>query len=346
MKKKRILVLVHESLVPPDNPEGFSELEVLEWKTEYDVIVTLKEMGHEVDVIGLSSDVDVLLNTIQTFRPDICFNLLEEFHQVPTYDQHVVSLMELLKQPYTGCNPQGLMLAHDKSISKQILAHQGVQTPCFITVPMGKKIPRPVPLNYPLFVKSSTEDASLGISQASVVHDQKQLVKRVEFIHSSTQSGALIEEYIDGRELYVGVLGNNNVETFPIWELDFSNMPSHAYRIATRKVKWDPKYQKKNGIITAAATDISRNLKQEIERCSKLSYRVLHMSGYARMDFRLTHKGEVFLLEANPNPNLSYGEDLAESAEMIGINYEALLSRIIDLGLCYEAAWKQTEVDY
>ena len=102
MKKKRILVLVHESLVPPDNPEGFSELEVLEWKTEYDVIVTLREMGHEVDVVGLSSDLDVLLNAIQAFRPDICFNLLEEFHQVPTYDQHVVSLMELLKQPYTG----------------------------------------------------------------------------------------------------------------------------------------------------------------------------------------------------------------------------------------------------
>ena len=340
MKKKRILVLVHESLVPPDNPEGFSELEILEWKTEYDVIVTLREMGHEVDVVGLSSDLDVLLNAIQAFRPDICFNLLEEFHQVPTYDQHVVSLMELLKQPYTGCNPHGLTLAHDKSISKQILAHQGVPTPCFITVPLGKKIPEPIPLNYPLFVKSSTEDASLGISQASVVHDQKQLVKRVAFIHSRTQSDALIEEYIDGRELYVGVLGNNNLETFPIWELDFSKMPSHAHRIATRKVKWDPKYQKKNGITPALATDLSRNLKQEIERCSKLSYRVLHMSGYARMDFRLTDKGEVFLLEANPNPNLSYGEDLAESAEMIGINYESLLSRIIDLGLCYEAAWK------
>ena len=340
MKKKRILVLVHESLVPPDNPEGFSELEVLEWKTEYDVIVTLREMGHEVDVVGLSSDLDVLLNAIQAFRPDICFNLLEEFHQVPTYDQHVVSLMELLKQPYTGCNPHGLTLAHDKSISKQILAQQGVPTPCFITVPLGKKIPEPIPLNYPLFVKSSTEDASLGISQASVVHDQKQLVKRVAFIHSRTQSDALIEEYIDGRELYVGVLGNNNLETFPIWELDFSKMPSHAHRIATRKVKWDPKYQKKNGITTALATALSSNLKQEIERGRKLSYRVLHMSGYARMDFRLTDKGEVFLLEANPNPNLSYGEDLAESAEMIGINYESLLSRIIDLGLCYEAAWK------
>ncbi len=189
-------------------------------------------------------------------------------------------------------------------------------------------------------MKSVVEDASLGISQASIVSDDQALAQRVEFVHQHAGSDAMVEQYIEGRELYVGVIGNRRLETFPIWEMVFSKMPEDVARIATAKVKWDRQYQKKHGIDTHAATDLPPGLDVRIAQLCKRVYRALNMSGYARMDLRLRDDGRVFVLEANANPNLSYGEDFSESAEQAGINFEALLQRIINLGLRYEAPWK------
>jgi D-alanine-D-alanine ligase len=340
MKKLRVLVLMHEALVPPDTLEGHSDEEVLEWKTEFDVLHTLRDMGHEAVPLGVSDDLGIIRKAILEDKPHLVFNLLEEFHSVAHYDQNVVSYLELMRQPYTGCNPRGLLLSHDKALCKKILAYHRIPTPRFAVFPQGRAVKPSKRLKYPLLVKSNSEDASLGISQASVVQTDEKLKERVEFIHEQVKTDALVEEFIEGRELYVGVIGNRRLQTFPVWEMLFKNWPDDVPRIATRTVKWNTKFQKKHGIDTQAAQDLSAEAVERIQRLSKRVYRALTLSGYARMDFRMSVDGRFYVLEANPNPNLSFGEDFAESAEKEGVSYEALLQRIMSLGQRYEAAWK------
>ncbi|MBX3413447.1 MAG: D-alanine--D-alanine ligase [Pirellulales bacterium] len=340
MKKRRVLVLMHEDLVPPDSIEGVTDEEMAPWKTEYDVVAGLTNLGHDVRPLGVRTDLGVILEAIESWNPHVAFNLLEEFHGVAVYDMHVVSYLELLQRAYTGCNPRGLMLAHDKALSKKILTYHRIAVPDFAVFPKGKAVRRPRGLEFPLLVKSSTEDASLGISQASVVHSDDKLVDRVAFIHEQLGTDALVEQYIEGRELYVGVIGNRRLQTFNTWEMLFNKMPEGLARIASAKVKWDFKYQAKYGITTDRARDLPEGLEAALEKLSKRIYRTLEMSGYARMDFRLREDGKIFVLEANPNPNLAYGEDFAESAETSGVNYEELLQRILNLGLSYQAEWQ------
>ena len=338
MKPLRVLAMVAENLVPPESLEGRTDKEIDEWKTEYDVITTLREMGHQVEVLGVSDDLTPIRSAILKRTPNIAFNLLEEFHGVVTYDQAIVSYLELMRQPYSGCNPRGLLLSKDKALSKKILSYHRIPSPRFAVFPLRRKVKRPQKLKFPIFVKSVIDDASLGISQGSVVYDDKELAERVAFVHEHTLADALAEEFIEGRELYVGVLGNDRLQTFPIWELWFTK--SDAPIIATRKVKWDRNYQEKLGVKTGLAKDLPEIAQKQIARICKRVYKALDLSGYARMDLRLRPDGKVFVLEANANPNLSYGEDFAESAEKSGLSYEDLLSRIIGLGMRYRAPWK------
>ncbi len=342
-RKLRILVLMHESLVPPDSLEGYSDKEINEWKTEYDVMAFLENAGHEVRALGLHDNLGDLRQAITEWKPDIAFNLLEEFQGIVNYDQYVVAYLELMRQPYTGCNPRGMLLSRDKVLSKQILSYHRIPTPQFAIVRRGRVLRVPKKLKFPLFVKSATEDASLGIAQASIVEDEAHLRERIEFVHEHTGTDALVEEYIEGRELYVGVLGNQRLSTLPVWEMDFGTLPAVQAGIATRKVKWDLEYQKKHGIQTSRATRLGATGETQLVRLTKRIYRALYMSGYARMDFRMTPDGRVYVLEANCNPNLSYGEDFSEAAAAGGISYDALLHRIIRLGLSYEAEWRLDE---
>ena len=340
MKKLRALVLMHESLIPPDSMDGYTEEEILEWKTEFDVVNTLKEIGHKVLPLGVYDDLGDLRRAGEDFKPHIWFNLLEEFHGVGMYDQHVVSYLELMKQHYTGCNPRGLLLAHDKPLAKKILSFHRIRSPSFFVVPRGKKTRMPASAEFPLLVKSASEDASLGITNASVVRDETSLSDRVEYIHRETETDALVESYIEGRELYVGVMGNRQLKVFPIWEMVFENaQPGHPV-IATSRVKWDTAHQKKLGVKTYKAKGLSPEIENKIVRVCKRVYKALSLSGYARIDLRLREDGSVFVIEANPNPNLSFGEDFAESADSVGIGYEELLQKIITLGLNYQAAWR------
>ena len=343
MKPLRVLVLMHESLVPPASLKGYTDKEIDEFRTEYDVTAHLEKAGHTVRALGLGDNLSELRTAIMEWKPDIAFNLLEEFQGIVTYDQHVVAFLELMRQPYTGCNPRGMMISRDKVLSKQILAYHRIPTPGFALFRRGQRYKLPRRLKFPLFVKSATEDASLGISQASVVHDAEKLKERIEFIHEQTSSDALVEEYIEGRELYVGVMGNDRLRTFPVWEMDFGTLPDVMAGIATRKVKWDRRYQKKHGIRTAAAANLPEGAGAYLDKLSKRIYRALYLSGYARMDFRMRPDGSVFVLEANANPNISQKEDFAESAQAVGIDYSALLEQIIRLGCNYEAAWRIDE---
>ena len=340
MKSLRILVLVHPSLMPPESVEGYTDQQIDDWRTEYDVITTLRAVGHEVRCLGVLDSLTELRAAITEWKPDVVFNLLEEFNGIVTYDQHVVAFLELMEQPYTGCNPRGLLLSRDKPLCKQLLAYHRIPTAQFAVLRKGIKFRVPPRLRYPLFVKSATEDASLGISQASVVGDPQQLRDRVAFIHDQVGTDALVEEYIDGREVYVGVLGNERLTRLPVWELSFGSLGSNQAGIATRKVKWDRKYQQRHGITRQAAVDLPPPVVASLDRLSRRIYKSLGLSGYARMDFRVRADGQVFMLEANANPCLAQAEDFSQSALSAGIGYQDLLTRIIALGMGYKAEWR------
>ena len=337
-KPLRILLLCHESLVPPESIEGLSDAEIAPFKTEFDVYATLREMGHHVRCAGVGSDLGEIKKAADRDQPQIVFNLLEEFAGVGVFDAHVASVLEMLRLPYTGCNPRGLMLAHHKAVAKMICRYHRIPVPAFAVFPLqraGRAVRRPKRLTFPLIVKSLTEEGSAGIAQASVVHDDQKLAERVDFVHRQLQTDAIVEHYVDGRELYVGVLGNDRLQTLPLWELHFPKLRDGAPRIATSKIKWDEQYQKRIGLETAAARDLPGNLAAELPKLAKRTYRALQLSGYARLDFRVDEQGKAYLLEANPNPQLMYGEDFAESAEHGGLPYEALLQKILNLGLRY-----------
>lgn len=340
MRRLRTLVVVHKSLVPPESLEGYSEKEIDEWRTEYDVITTLRKLEHDVRCIGVLDSLTELRSAIAEWEPDLVFNLLEEFDGIVTYDQHVVAFLELLRQPYTGCNPRGLLLSRDKTLSKQLLAFHRIATPQFAVFRRGARFHVPKKLRFPLFVKSTVEDASLGIAQASVVEDAAKLRERIEFVHEQVKTDALVEEYIAGRELYVGVMGNERLTRLPVWEMVFGSMPDSLAAIATRKVKWDKRYQAKYGITTHAAHELPPPVLAALDRLSRRIYRALGMSGYARMDFRVTESGHVYVLEANANPNLESSEDFAAAARASGLAYGELLEHLMDLGLKYRAQWR------
>jgi D-alanine-D-alanine ligase len=338
MRRYRILMITHEALVPADLATLADSAESL---TEYHVYSTLTRLGHHVRLLGIGDQLTDLRDAIRDWKPHVIFNLMEQFAGIVSYDYYVVAFLELMRQRYTGCNPRGLMLSRDKVLAKQVLAWHRVPTPAFQSIPFGKRFREPKRLRFPLFVKSATDDASLGIAQASLVDDMQSLRERVEFIHTQVQSDAIVEEYIEGREFYIGVVGNSQLTTFPAWEMNFGTLPNAA--IATRRVKWDAKYQKKHGITTGPADDLAPAQTELLSRMAKRAYRALHMNGFARMDFRLRPDGGLFLLEANANPNLARDEDLAESARAVGTGYDKLLMRIVNLGLSYMPEWRMFE---
>ena len=334
MRKKRVLVLMHVDLVPPDDIAGKPDAEFFEYKTEYDVVTGLRDLGHEVQKLGLYDDLTPLRQTIQDFKPHIAFNLLDEFRGETMLDQNVVSYLELVQVPYTGCNPRGLMLARDKALSKKILHYHRIPVPRFAVVPAGRKLKRkPARLDYPLIVKSQVEEASLGIAEASIVNNDDKLAERVEFMHATVGTSLILEQYVDGRELYVGIMGNTRLQVLPVWELEMRRLRADAPRIATRQVKWNLQLQKRRGVKIGPARDLPPELERLLVKTSKRVYRLLQLSGFARIDFRLDAEGRPFFLEANPNADIGYGEEFAEAAEAAGIDYEPLLDRLLTIGI-------------
>tara|TARA_R110002073_G_scaffold109019_2_gene244771 strand:+ start:1054 stop:2073 length:1020 start_codon:yes stop_codon:yes gene_type:complete len=335
MKRLRILLLVHEDLIPPDTLAGYSDEEIIDWKTEYDVVTTLTELGHDVQVLGVRADLGVIRRALTDFKPHIAFNLLEEFHDNPLYDHHVAGYLELMQQSYTGCNPRGLLIAHDKALSKKILSYHRIRAPRFSVFLRGRKPRLSKKLRFPLIVKSLFEEGSYGISQASIVHTPEKCLERIAYLHEKLRTPAIVEEFVEGRELYLSIIGNQRVEVLPPIELVFGNLPEGAHPIATSRVKWDWKYQEARKIELKIPTDLDETASRELKRLGRRIYRVLDLTGYARIDLRLTDTGEIFVLEANANPDIGYGEEMSVAAEAVGIQYPQLLQKIVNLGLRY-----------
>ena len=332
MRKRRVLLLVREDFVPPESIEGLTDKEIKPWKGEFDVREALMERGHGVEVLGVDADLDAVDAAVRGFRPHVVFNLLEEFARESAFVAYLLGHFEMRGVAYTGCNPIGLLYAADKARQQRVLRQHRIQTPGFFVVGRGKKVLRPKRMEFPLIVKGLTTHGSLGVSQASVVWDEAALGERVAFVHQTLATDAIVERYIDGRELYVGVLGNKRLDVLPIWELRMENLPKGAPFVATEKVKWDLAYQERVGLSTGAAEGLDEAVIERVRRMAKRAYRALEQSGYGRMDFRVTGDGRVYLMESNPNCDLTYGEDFAKSAEMVGVGYPALIERIVGLG--------------
>lgn len=335
-KKLRVLLLCHEDLVPPTSREGYDPDAILDWQAEYDVANALRGLGHEVQILGVSDDVLPIRHCVEGFEPDVVFNQLVELRDVGAFAVHVVSYLELLGVPYTGCNPRGLTLARDKALSKKILRYHRIPTPAFLAFPLGRAVRVPKRVPYPMIVKSLDEEASRGVSQASIVSNDEALTERVEFVHRNVGSGAIAEQYVEGRELTVGILGNDRLKVFPVWELSFANLPEGTEPIATERVKWDRAYQKKLGVGTGPA-DLPDETRKRIERLARRCFRALNLSGYARLDLRLSDDGRAHVIEANPNPDLTDDEDFALAAARARLPYASLIQRIMKLGIAYQA---------
>jgi D-alanine-D-alanine ligase len=337
VKRLRVVILTDESLVPPADYAG-ADYTAEPWRMERDIEVALRGLGHEVRVLGVVRNLEVIEAVEREWRPHVAFNLLEDVYGVIAYDHNMVSFLELLDLAYTGCNPLGLLLSRDKALTKKLLTYHRIAVPRFMVCRPGRAVRRSKRLAFPLIVKPLIEDSSLGISRQSVVEDDASLKERVAFIHEHFESEAIVEQFIVGREFYVGVIGNHRLDVFPPWELTIANQPDGVPFVATQRVKWHRAYQKKLGVKTQPAKNLPEGLASRIERISRRIYRILNLSGYARLDYRLAEDGTPYLVEANANPQLARGEDFAASAEHAGIAYAALIQRILNLGL----RWKES----
>jgi D-alanine-D-alanine ligase len=335
MKKLRVMMLVHSYLVPPDDLVDEEDPRMEKFRTEFDVRNALQSLGHEVCMVPVADEIAPVRRAIEEWKPDIAYNMLEAFGENAAHDYYVVSYLDMLKIPYTGCNPRGLLLSRDKALSKKILAYHRINVPKFKVFPWGKTLrsDRLRGLPYPMVVKSLIEQGSVGIAQSSYVSSAEELVERVIQVQEMTGGDAIAEQYIDGRELYVTVIGNERLEVLPIREIVFGKEDEAAPRIATYKVKWDLKYRERHGIDYVFARNLPAGMPEYIARLAKRIYRILDLSGYARTDLRLGKDGKVYVLEANPNAAIAYNEDVAFSAEKAGMSYEQLIQRVLNLGL-------------
>ena len=330
-----ILVLFDSAGPPPADQDFSKELESRheDWLTEINVIDILKRLGHHVRILGVYDDVGLIVDEIREHRPHVVFNLTEIFLGKAHFDKNVVSLLEMLEIPYTGCGAEGLTLCSDKSMCKKILSFHRIKVPRFHVFLKGKRVWYPRRIRFPAFIKPLSEHASTGIAQASYVENESEFCGRIRFIQESLNMHAIAEEYIDGRELYASVLGNQTLTVFPLREVKFNEIPDDEPRIATYKAKWDEKYRKRWGIKNVFAGRLPDGMEEKIANICKRAYRGLRMQGYARFDLRLTPQNEVYILEANPNPMLRKDEDFAQSAEKGGLPYKDLIQKVLQLAL-------------
>ncbi|MBN2482884.1 MAG: ATP-grasp domain-containing protein [Candidatus Omnitrophica bacterium] len=331
MRKKFKILLLFD--VPYLTPRGYEFKDEFfndpDWDTEAYAYKALKSSGHQVSLLGLYNDITPLLEEVKENRPDVIFNLVEVFAQKTQLDKNVVSLLELIGIPFTGASSGTLFICNDKALSKKILSYHRIRVPRFYAFFRNHKIWLLKRLRLPLIVKPLCEEASRGISLASVVDSEAGLIERVKFIHENMNMDAIAEEYITGRELYVSMMGNKRIKILPLREMKFGKFPDDEPQIATYKAKWDNDYREKWGIKNMFAGKLPQGLEKGITDVFKRAYRVLNMGGYARFDIRVTPDARIYILEANANPSLNRDDEFSEAAKKAGIPYPKLLEKIV-----------------
>jgi len=335
MKKRlKVLLLFNTPYPTPrgyDFKEEFADPENM--YTENDVYQALLDNGFQVSLLGIHDDILPLLEEVKEFQPDIVFNLAEVFADKTHFDKNIGALLELLGLPYTGASSEALFICNDKSLSKKIFRFHRLRVARFHTFYRGHKVWRPSTIRLPAIIKPLGEEASRGISQASVVDSDEAFVERIRFIHENMKLDAIAEEYIEGRELYVSVLGNKRLTVLPPREIKFGQLPEDEPRIATYKAKWDDKYRDRWGIKSVFAGKLADGVQERIEDVCKRAYRALNMKSYIRFDIRVTTEGKVYIIEPNANPCIARIDELAQSAEKVGISYPQLIRKIIIMAM-------------
>jgi D-alanine-D-alanine ligase len=299
-------------------------------QTEADVLSCLEKLGHQVETLAVFNDVVSIVEKLKEFTPDVVFNLTESFHSNRAHEPNIPALLELMRARYTGAKPDGIILCKDKALAKKVLLYHRLRVPHFVISPESRPLKRLRRFVFPAFVKPVSEESSDGIAKASFAKSEEEALERARFIHEKFQCDALIEEYIEGRELYVSVMGNSKLTVFPPREIFFEQMPEDEPKFATFKAKWDDAYRKKWGIKNGPARELPAGLQEKLTRMARKVYRVLKIQGLGRIDVRLTSGGEIVIIEANPNPSLAREEDFAQSAAAAGVDYEQLIQRILD----------------
>lgn len=294
----------------------------------------LRQNGHETRRIMVDDTVEPLVASLTRERPELVFNICESFAGKSALESNVAALLNLLELRYTGSSPAGLIMAGDKTLTKKVLSFHGILTPRFATVFRGN-VDWAGDINFPLILKPPQEDASLGITQKSIVHDVKELLETISSLQTEYQSPVLAEEFIDGREFYVGVLGNSNVQALPVIELDFSKFPKDLPKIASWSAKWGEDGEGKGaefaGTQSVFPTDLPEDMAERIKKVAIDAFQALRLRDYARVDLRVSDSGKIYVIEVNPNCYLEAKSEFATAALKEGIEYPALINRIIEL---------------
>jgi len=326
------IAVIFDSPHPEWEDEAFKrEVEQKVEEAEYDVARALMAGGHDVLMIGIGDDVSPLLTKLAAFQPKLVFNGCEGFRKNARHEYAIAALLDMYGFRYTGSSPTALLVARNKSLTKKVLAFHNIRVPAFAEFHEGDALVRPSELRFPLIVKPLLEDASIGIAQASVVEDDASLKQRIEFIHSKYHQAAIVEELVEGREVYVGLIGNDDLEVLPLTEMTFGEPETGSeHRIATYKAKWDEDYRKKKKIKNVFAKGVSEQLTSRIGEICTTAFHALWLQDYGRVDVRLAHDDEVYVLEVNPNPFIADEHELAEAAKKSGLKYNAFIQRIVD----------------
>jgi D-alanine-D-alanine ligase len=325
------IAVIFDSPHPEWEDEAYKrEVEQKIEEAEYDVARALMAGGHDVLMIGIGDDVSPLLAKLAAFQPKLVFNGCEGFRKNARHEYAIAALLDMYAYRYTGSSPTALLVARNKSLTKKVLAFHGIRVPAFAEFHEGDELVRPSELRFPLIVKPLLEDASIGIAQASVVEDDASLKQRIEFIHTKYHQAAIVEELVEGREVYVGLLGNDELEVLPLTEMTFGEPETAEHRIATYKAKWDEDYRKKKKIKNVFARGVSEQLTARIGEICTTAFHALWLQDYGRVDVRLAHDDEVYVLEVNPNPFIADEHELAEAAKKSGLKYNAFIQRIVD----------------
>ena len=327
----KVLVLFDLAHAAPPN-EVFSpeSLKDADKPTESDVLAALQRLGHEVETLAVFDNVTSIIEKLKAFAPEVVFNLTESFYHDRCHEPNITALLDLMKVRYTGSGSDALLLCKDKALAKKVLAFHRVRLPHFVVSHRAHPLRRLRRFTYPAFVKPVCEDASDGICRASFTKDEKETIERARFIHQKFNSDALIEEYIEGRELYLSVLGNHRLTLFPPREIFFSQVPEDVPKFATFRAKWNESYREKWGIRNGPAGPLPEGLQDHLSDLARKVYRLLKIRGFGRIDARLTPAGDVYVIEANPNPCLAQDEDFAQSDCMAGMQYDALIQEILN----------------
>ena len=315
---------------PPEKPvRGKRRKKKREKADREEIFDALGKLGHQPFYQVLDGEEKSLV-ALSRCNADLVFNLTESYAGDDTKDMNIAAYLELLDCRYTGAGPHALYLAQDKALAKKIFAFHGIKTPYFATSYRGK-LDHSHDISFPLIVKPTSEDGSIGIDTGSVVGSIKELMERIHYIQEEFNSPALIEEYIEGREIYAAIIGNESPEVLPMVELDLSKLPKGTPKIAGKEVKWDKETEAYKVTKSAIAEDLEESTVKRLSETALSTYQALKLRDYGRVDMRLTKKGEVFVIEANPNPWLASTAEFAMAAKKAGRSYTDLIREIVDL---------------